>query len=132
MGRHCNPTFGCILDCGWAMNQREYPPVAIYKLHKHLMSAHMRDIDPAMQEYLPIGQGAMDFQAIADAVKAIGFTGFLSLQQDGSKDDMKETCPAILEPVETITSPDARTTGTLYWLVAARFRASRLNRDQFG
>jgi hypothetical protein len=27
-----------------------------------------------------------------DAVKAVGFTGTLSLEQDGSSEDMKETC----------------------------------------
>jgi sugar phosphate isomerase/epimerase len=87
-----NPAFGCNLDCGWAMNQREYPPVAIHKLNRHLMNLHVRDIDPTMREYVAIGKGVMDFKAIADAVKAVGFTGFLSLEQDGSSEDMKETC----------------------------------------
>ena len=87
-----DPAFGCNLDCGWAMNQREYPPVAIHKLNTHLMNLHVRDIDATMREYVPIGQGVMDFKAIADAVKATGFHGFLSLEQDDSKEDMKETC----------------------------------------
>ncbi len=87
-----DPAFGCNLDCGWAMNQREYPPVAIHKLNRHLLNLHVRDIDATMREYVPIGQGVMDFKAIADAVKATGFSGFLSLEQDGSKEDMKETC----------------------------------------
>ena len=87
-----NPAFGCNLDCGWAMNQREYPPVAIHKLNRRLMNLHVRDIDPTMREYVAIGKGVMDFKAIADTVKAIGFTGFLSLEQDGSSEDMKETC----------------------------------------
>jgi len=87
-----NPALGCNLDCGWAMNQREYPPVAIHKLNRRLMNLHVRDIDPNMREYVPIGKGVMDIKAIADAVKAIGFTGFLSLEQDGSSEDMKETC----------------------------------------
>jgi len=84
--------FGCNLDCGWAMNQREYPPVAIYKLNKHLMNLHVRDINATMREYVPIGQGVMDLKAIADAVKGIGFTGYLSLEQDGDAGQMKETC----------------------------------------
>ncbi len=87
-----DPAFGCNLDCGWAMNQREYPPVAIYKLNKHLLNLHVRDVNATMREYVAIGQGVMDFKAIADAVKAVGFTGFLSLEQDGSGEDMKETC----------------------------------------
>ena len=87
-----DPALGCNLDCGWAMNQREYPPVAIHKLNRRLMNLHLRDIDPRMRDYVAIGQGVMDFKAIADAVKAMGFTGFLSLEQDGSSEDMKVTC----------------------------------------
>jgi len=87
-----DPALGCNLDCGWAMNQREYPPVAIHKLNSHLMNLHVRDIDSCMRVYVPIGEGVMDLKAIADAVKAIGFGGFLSLEQDGSSEDMKETC----------------------------------------
>jgi sugar phosphate isomerase/epimerase len=74
------------------MNQREYPPIAVYKAHKHLMNLHVRDINASMREYVAIGQGVMDFKAIADAVKAIGFEGTLSLEQDDSKEDMKVTC----------------------------------------
>ena len=87
-----DPALGCNLDCGWAMNQREYPPVAIRKLNRRLMNVHVRDIDASMREYVAIGEGVMDLKAIAGAVRAIGFTGFLSLEQDGSKEDMKETC----------------------------------------
>jgi sugar phosphate isomerase/epimerase len=83
---------GFNLDCGWAMNQREYPPVAIHKANKHLMNLHLRDIDARMREYVPIGDGVMDFKAIVDAVKAIGFKGFLSLEQDGAANEMKEVC----------------------------------------
>ena len=87
-----DPALGCNLDCGWAMNQREYPPAAINKLNRRLMNIHVRDIDATMRDYVAAGKGVMDFKAIADAVKAIGFTGFLSLEQDGSGEDMKETC----------------------------------------
>jgi sugar phosphate isomerase/epimerase len=87
-----DPALGCNLDCGWAMNQREYPPVAIHKLNSHLMNLHVRDIDACMRVYVPIGQGVMDIRAITDAVKAVSFGGFLSLEQDGSSEDMKETC----------------------------------------
>jgi sugar phosphate isomerase/epimerase len=87
-----DPALGFNLDCGWAMNQREYPPVAIHKANKHLMNLHVRDIDARMREYVPIGTGVMDIKAIADAAKAIGFGGFLSLEQDGAAAEMKETC----------------------------------------
>lgn len=84
--------FGFNLDCGWAMNQREYPPVAIYKTRQHLMNLHLRDIDARMREYVPVGEGVMDLKAIADAVKAINFRGFLSLEQDGAANEMKDVC----------------------------------------
>jgi sugar phosphate isomerase/epimerase len=87
-----DPAFGSNLDCGWAMNQREYPPLAIHKLDTHLMNLHLRDIDARMREYVEVGEGVMDFKAIADAVKAIRFKGFLSLEQDGFGGDMKEAC----------------------------------------
>jgi sugar phosphate isomerase/epimerase len=87
-----DPAFGFNLDCGWAMNQREYPPVAIYKTRHHLMNLHLRDIDARMRDYVPIGDGVMDLKAIADAAKAIGFQGFLSLEQDGAANEMKEVC----------------------------------------
>ena len=87
-----DPALGFNLDCGWAMNQRDYPPVAIYKANKRLLNLHLRDVDARMREYVAIGRGVMDFKAIADAAKAIGFAGSMSLEQDGSSEDMKETC----------------------------------------
>jgi sugar phosphate isomerase/epimerase len=99
-----DPALGCNLDCGWAMNQREYPATAICKLNKHLMNLHLRDINPAMREYVAIGQGVMDFKAIADAVKTIGFSGFLSLEQDGSGENMKETCRRYLSAMKEYLS----------------------------
>jgi sugar phosphate isomerase/epimerase len=99
-----DPALGCNLDCGWAMNQREYAPVAIHKLSRRLMNLHVRDIDATMREYVAIGKGVMDFKAIADAVKAIGFTGFLSLEQDGSGEDMKETCRRYVRTMKELFS----------------------------
>ncbi|MBZ5593762.1 MAG: sugar phosphate isomerase/epimerase [Acidobacteriia bacterium] len=99
-----DPAFGCNLDCGWAMNQREYPPAAIYKLNRHLMNLHVRDVDATMREYVAIGKGVMDFKAITDAVKGIGFTGFLSLEQDGSGEDMKETCRRYVRTMKELLS----------------------------
>ena len=87
-----DPALGFNLDCGWAMNQREYPPVAIHKLNHHLMNLHLRDIDGRMREYVAVGEGVMDFKAIAEAVKAVGFGGFLSLEQDGFGGEMKVAC----------------------------------------
>jgi len=74
------------------MNQRDYPTVAIRKLNRRLMNLYVCDIDATMREYVVIGDGVMDFKAIADALKAIAFDGFVILEQDGSGRDMKDTC----------------------------------------
>ncbi len=87
-----DPALGFNLDCGWAMNQREYPPVAVHKVNRHLMNIHLRDIDARMREYVAVGKGVMDFKAIAEAVKAVGFQDFLSLEQDSVGSDMRVTC----------------------------------------
>ena len=85
---------GYNLDAGWTLLQREYPPVAIHKVGKHLMNVHMRDIDGLMRQFPPFGQGVMDIQAIVTALKQIGFNGFVSIEQDRHPGDpsMRETC----------------------------------------
>jgi len=74
------------------MNQRESPPLAIHKLNQHLMNLHLRDIDSRMLEFVEVGGGVMDFKAIAAIAKAVGFTGYLSLEQDRFGGDMKVVC----------------------------------------
>jgi sugar phosphate isomerase/epimerase len=85
---------GVNVDVGWIQLEREYPPVAIYKLKGHVMNLHMRDIDGLMRSFSPIGQGVMDFKAIIEALQKTGFDGFVSLEQDGHRGDpdMKDTC----------------------------------------
>jgi sugar phosphate isomerase/epimerase len=93
-----DPDLGYNLDAGWTLLQREYPPVAIHKVGRRLLNLHMRDIDGQMRSFVPAGDGVMDFQGIADALKQIGFQGFLSLEQDGHTGmDMKSVCARYLE-----------------------------------
>jgi sugar phosphate isomerase/epimerase len=87
-----DPALGYNLDAGWTLLQREYPPVAIHKVKQHLMNLHMRDIDGQMRQFPLIGDGVMDFKAIVDTLKTVGFDGFASLEQDKHPGDMKETC----------------------------------------
>ncbi len=89
-----DPALGFNLDAGWIQLEREYPPVAIYKLKGHLLNLHLRDIDGLMRSFPPIGQGVMDFPAIVQALQQVGFRGFLSLEQDGhpGDPDIKDTC----------------------------------------
>ncbi|MHB8522871.1 MAG: sugar phosphate isomerase/epimerase family protein [Limisphaerales bacterium] len=91
-----DPGLGYNLDAGWTQLQREYPPVAIHKVGKHLMNLHMRDIDGLMRRFVHIGEEVMDFKAIVAALKGIGFDGFASLEQDKLPGDMRETCQRYL------------------------------------
>ncbi len=95
-----DPALGINLDVGWIALEREYPPVSVRKSGKHLMNVHARDIDGLMRRFVHAGQGVMDFKAIAEAVKAVRFQGFLSLEQDGQPGDppgaMQATCKRYL------------------------------------
>jgi sugar phosphate isomerase/epimerase len=85
---------GYNLDAGWTLLQREYPPVAIHKVGRHLMNVHMRDIDGLMRQFPAFGRGVMDIEAIITALKKVGFNGFASIEQDRhpGDPDMRETC----------------------------------------
>jgi sugar phosphate isomerase/epimerase len=89
-----DPALGANLDVGWIQLEREYPPVAVFKLKGHVLNLHMRDIDGLMRSFPPIGMGVMDFKAIIDALQRTGYQGFVSLEQDGhpGDPDIKDTC----------------------------------------
>lgn len=87
-----DPALGYNLDAGWTQLQREYPPVAVYKVRHQLVNLHMRDIDGRMRQFPHIGQGVMDFKGIVEALQAVNFDGFASIEQDKHPGDMKETC----------------------------------------
>lgn len=88
---------GYNLDSGWTLLQREYPPVAIYKAKDHLMNLHLRDIDAQMRTFVHVGEGVMDFKAIADALMAVGYRGYMSIEQDKYPGDMRATCKRYLD-----------------------------------
>jgi sugar phosphate isomerase/epimerase len=91
-----DPALGYNLDTGWTLLQREYPPVAIHKVRRQLMNLHVRDIDGRMRQFIHVGTGVMDFRGVAEALKRVGFDGFLSIEQDKFPGDMRETCKRYL------------------------------------
>ena len=92
-----DPALGYNMDVGWTLLQREYPPVAIHKVRKQLMNLHLRDIDGLMRQFVHVGEGVMDFKAIIETLKRIGFDGYLSIEQDKHPGDMRETCRRYLQ-----------------------------------
>jgi len=57
----------------------------------------VRDIDGLMRRFPHVGEGVMDFQDIAQTLKTIGFSGFLSIEQDKHPGDMRATCERYLK-----------------------------------
>jgi sugar phosphate isomerase/epimerase len=92
-----DPALGYNLDTGWTLAQREYPPVAMHKVKQHLMNVHVRDIDGLMRRFVHFGEGVMDYKAVVEAAKAIGYAGYFSLEQDKFPGDMRETCKRYLK-----------------------------------
>ncbi len=86
-----DPGLGINLDVGWILEEREYPPVAINKVKRHLYNLHIRDIDGYMSKFVHIGHGVMDFKGIIDQLKKIGYRGYVVLEQDKHPGNMKET-----------------------------------------
>ena len=91
-----DPALGYNLDTGWTAAHRDYPPEAIFKVGRQLMNLHIRDIDGLMRKFPHIGDGVMDFKAICEALKTVGFGGFLSLEQDKHPGDMRATAKRYL------------------------------------
>ncbi len=81
-----NPALGMNLDIGWVQLQRAYPPYEIHKVKRHLVNVHLRDIDGEGLVFVGIGEGVMDFQAVIETLKRIGYTGYLCFEQDGVSD----------------------------------------------
>lgn len=95
-----DPDLGYNLDTGWTLLQREYPPLAIHKVGNHLMNLHLRDIDAQMRTFVHVGDGVMDFKAVVDALKAVGYRGYMSIEQDKYPGDMRATCRKYIETLK--------------------------------
>ncbi|MBI4600948.1 MAG: sugar phosphate isomerase/epimerase [Planctomycetes bacterium] len=91
-----DPALGYNLDTGWTLLGREHPAVAIHKVKRHLLNVHARDIDGLMRSFVHVGEGVMDFKAVAETLKAVGYRGAISLEQDKYPGDMKATCKRYL------------------------------------
>ncbi|MBM3334229.1 sugar phosphate isomerase/epimerase [Candidatus Sumerlaeota bacterium] len=81
-----DPALGFSLDIGWVALQREYPVVAVYKTRGHLMNLHIRDLDGFAYRFVAPGSGCMDYEGLIVALRAIGFSGFITFEQDGVPD----------------------------------------------
>jgi len=81
-----DPALGMNLDIGWLQLQREFPPLGVHQAGNHLLNVHIRDIDGVGLRFVGIGEGVMDFPGVIKALKHIGYSGYLTIEQDGVPD----------------------------------------------
>lgn len=71
---------GSNFDTGWQAMQREYVPMSIRKLGKKVFHMHAKDTDGLLNYTVPPGLGIIDWDAVVDALHAVGYDGFLSFE----------------------------------------------------
>ncbi len=77
-----DPTLGMNLDIGWVWINREYPPLAIHKVKDLLLNVHIRDVDGLAYRFPAVGTGRMDLKAVIQALREVGYRGYLTIEQD--------------------------------------------------
>jgi sugar phosphate isomerase/epimerase len=82
---------GVNLDTSWHFMQREYIPLSIYKLGDRIFHTHTRDGDGVLSYGLPPGHGIIDWKHVLQALKDVGYMGFLSFE-----------LPRMADPINTI------------------------------
>jgi sugar phosphate isomerase/epimerase len=77
-----DPALGYLLDTCWSMVQCAYPPLLAKMMAPHLVSVQFRDTDAATRNaFVPFGQGVVDFAGMVETLKAVGYGGFVSLEE---------------------------------------------------
>ena len=63
-----------------------YLPMSILKLGARIAHVHCRDGDGLLNYGLPPGQGIIDWQGVLQALREVGFDGFLTLELSGFRE----------------------------------------------
>jgi sugar phosphate isomerase/epimerase len=71
---------GANFDVGFAFIQREAIPWAIHKLRDRLFHIHARDGDGFGDYLQPVGAGILDWEGIVEALRDVGYDGFISME----------------------------------------------------
>ena len=83
-GRH--PLIGACVDTGHAIRSEETPHEVIEALGDRVISVHLKDWIHGGSEQI-LGKGDMDLDAVAKALKGIGFKGALMMEYEESPED---------------------------------------------
>lgn len=93
-----SPWVGCCLDVGNVM-AIGYPQDWIDTLGRRIVRVHVKDYDlnrPGRDGFCPIGEGSVDWAAVAAALRHVGYAGPLTLEGPGDHAEMRRRIAAHL------------------------------------
>lgn len=83
-----SPAVGLNFDLGHFFCVGEDPAALIRRFGRRIEHVHLEDIPPDRKHFhLPPGRGAIDFRAVADALRAIGYNGWVTVELYPFQDD---------------------------------------------
>lgn len=71
--------FGVVFDTGHQHGQKELLPLSVMKLGKAIKYVHASDNDGRTNAHNAIGDGAIDWPGVFDALKRVGFDGWVGV-----------------------------------------------------
>jgi len=81
------PNAGCLLDVAHTHASMEPLALVIAKMAKRLMYVHLADNDGSASYHYPAGRGNIDFPAIFQNLKSIGYDGYVNVDYGGVPSD---------------------------------------------
>ena len=81
------PNAGCLLDVAHTHATKEHFSLVIPKLKKRLMYVHLADNDGTHSYHLPAGRGNINFPAIFQSLRSIGYDGYVNVDYGGVPSD---------------------------------------------
>ena len=103
MGRMTSPAIGLNFDIGHQYCVGEDPAVSVKRLAKWIKHIHLEDIAATrIHHHMIPGDGVIDFAAVLRAVRAIGYTGWVTVELYPYTDDPDHAARTALERVTKI------------------------------
>jgi sugar phosphate isomerase/epimerase len=98
-----SPALGMNFDIGHAYCVGDEPAPTIRRLAKHIRHFHLEDIAATrVHHHLIPGDGAIDFQATLDAIRAIGYDGWITVELYPYVDDPDAAARTAFERVQPL------------------------------
>jgi sugar phosphate isomerase/epimerase len=98
-----SPAIGLNFDIGHIFCVGEDPSVSLQRLAKYIRHIHVEDIAATrVHEHLVPGEGAIDFRKILCSVRAIGYTGWLTVELYPYIDDPDRAAQRALEQLTSV------------------------------